>query len=187
VATACTAAAEDFPTLLVARIFLGLFEATTLPSAKTILAQRYTKSEAAPRYAYWALGNGTSQILGGLISFGFQNMEGGSLSGWRTMFLVFGVITMGVGAFTAWHLPDTPMQARFVTDVEKISLLNHIAVNKIGVWNQKFRPAEIPEALIDPQVWLFCLAGIFVSQLDTGLVRLLIQRFSRGHLGNVNG
>ncbi|KAF2653340.1 putative MFS transporter [Lophiostoma macrostomum CBS 122681] len=169
IATTCTTAAKDFSTLLAARILLGIFEATTLPSANTILAQWYTKSEAAPRYAYWFLGNGFSQVLGGLISFGFQYMKGGVLSGWRTMFLVFGLLTVGVGAIAAWYLPDTPMQARFLTDMEKISLLNHIAVNKIGVRNQKLCPVEIREALADPQVWIFCLAGLFTAS-SSGII-----------------
>ncbi|KAF1997590.1 putative MFS transporter [Amniculicola lignicola CBS 123094] len=160
IATACTAAATDFRTLLVARIFLAIFEATTIPSSQTITAQWYTKSEAAPRYAFWFSGNAGAQFFGGLISFGLQHMTGADLSGWRTMFLVFGLITLVVGVLIWLIVPDTPMDASFLTDAEKVSLLTHTSVNKIGVRNVKFKPEEIWEASRDPQVWIYGFATI---------------------------
>ncbi|KAH7123609.1 putative MFS transporter [Dendryphion nanum] len=169
IATACTAATTNFTTLLISRIFLGIFEATTLPSSNTIASQWYTKSEAAPRYAYWFVGNAAAQTLGGFISFGFQHMTNGALSGWRTMFLVFGILTVFVGIFVALFVPDTPMQCAFLSETEKVSLLKHISTNQTGIRNQKFKNSEIWEAIRDPQVWLFSIATICFSS-SSGIV-----------------
>lgn len=66
IAAAAAAGAKDYTTLLVARIFLGIFEATVGPSLMLISSQYYTKSEQAPRFTFWFLGLGVAQIIGGI-------------------------------------------------------------------------------------------------------------------------
>ncbi|KAM0245281.1 hypothetical protein ACHAP5_005512 [Fusarium lateritium] len=56
IATASGAAAHNYQTLLVSRVFLGIFEATIGPSLMLISSQWYTKSEQAPRFSFWYLG-----------------------------------------------------------------------------------------------------------------------------------
>jgi MFS family permease len=163
-ATACGAAAHNYHTLLVSRIFLGIFEATIGPSLLLISSQWYTKSEQAPRFSLWYCGLGLGQILGGAISYGFQHVAPGSgLAGWRTMFIVLGCITVAIGLATLLLIPDTPMKARWLSDAEKVALLKHVSVNRTGIQNRKFRPRQILEALLDPQLYLMVLAVILVS------------------------
>ncbi|KAL2272011.1 hypothetical protein VTJ83DRAFT_1382 [Remersonia thermophila] len=169
-ATACGAAATNYTTLLVSRVFLGIFEATIAPSLMLISSMWYTKSEQAPRFSLWYTGLGIGQIVGGLVSYGFQHMgPGARLSGWRTMFLVLGVITVIVGAFVIFFLPDTPMKAKWLSDKEKVALLKHVSVNQTGVENRKFRGKEILEALIDPQIYLLLLSVVLLS-VSSGVV-----------------
>ena len=164
VATACGAAAKNYPTLLVSRIFLGIFEATIAPSLMLISSQWYTKSEAAPRFSFWYTGLGLGQILGGIISFAFQHIsKDAQLSGWRIMFVVLGCVTVVIGLWAILLLPDTPMKARWLSDREKIVLLKHVSVNQTGIQNRKFRWKEIGEALIDPQIYLLLLSVILVT------------------------
>ena len=165
IATATGAAATSYGTFLVSRIFLGIFEATIGPSLLLISSQWYTKSEQGPRFSFWYLGLGLGQIIGGLVSYGFQHMgPEAKLSGWRTMFLVLGVVTILVGMATFWFLPDTPMGARWLSDGEKVALLRHVSVNQTGIENRgRFRFAEIWEAVGDPQIWLLTLGVILVS------------------------
>lgn len=174
IAVAATSGAKDFTTLVVARVFLGLFEATIGPSLMIISSQYYTKSEQAPRFSFWYLGLGVAQIIGGLISFGFQHVHGASLSGWRIMFIVLGLVTLVVGVFVFFFIPDTPMKATFLTDVEKVALLRHISENKTGVWNNKFEFRQILEAVCDVQVWLLTLMVVLVCSHSSFLVFLLI-------------
>jgi hypothetical protein len=130
-----------------------------------ITAQWYTKSEQAPRFAIWHCAAGVGQIVGGLLSFAFQGVpkDGRWLTGWRLMFITLGITTMAVGALTLWWLPDTPMNARFLNDREKVAILKHVSVNMTGISNNKPRPRELLEGLKDPQIWGLVLPGIFVS------------------------
>ncbi|KAH7310460.1 major facilitator superfamily domain-containing protein [Stachybotrys elegans] len=170
IATACGAAAHNYQTLLVSRVFLGIFEATIAPSLSLISSQWYTKSEQAPRFSFWLLGVGVGQIIGGLVSFGFQHMSPNApLAGWRTMFLVLGATTMLIGTATLVFIPDTPMKARWLSDGEKVALLKHISVNQTGIQSRKFRFQEIVEAFKDPQLYLMLLAVLLVS-VSSGVV-----------------
>lgn len=164
IATACGAAATSYRTLLVSRVFLGIFEATIGPSLLLISSQWYTKSEQAPRFSFWYCGLGLGQILGGAISYGFQHVTpGATLAGWRIMFVVLGCATVVIGVLTVLCVPDTPMQARWLSDAEKVALLKHVSVNKTGIQNRRVQPRQILEALLDPQLYLMVLAVILVS------------------------
>ncbi|KAF7178940.1 hypothetical protein CNMCM7691_007764 [Aspergillus felis] len=169
VAAAAGAGVRDYPTLLVARIFLGIFEATIGPSLMLLSSQYYTKSEAAPRFTLWYVGLGVAQILGGLISFGFQHVDNPSFQGWRVMFLVLGLITSLTGALTFIFLPDAPMKAKWLTDREKVALLNHVSVNQTGVWSSDFSVKQIWEAVCDIQLWFITIITMLIS-VSSGVV-----------------
>ena len=150
--------------MLVSRVFLGIFEATIAPSLLLISSQWYTKSEQAPRFSFWYLGLGIGQIVGGAVSYGFQHISPtAALAGWKIMFLSLGLITAVVGLCTTFFIPDTPMQARWLSDNEKVALLKHVSVNQTGIQSHKFRPKEILEALTDPQLYLMVVSVVLVS------------------------
>lgn len=168
IATACGAAATGYTSLLVSRVFLGIFEATIGPSLILISSQWYTKSEQAPRFSFWYLGLGLGQILGGAVSYAFQHITPASsaLSGWRIMFLTLGLVTVVIGILTTLFIPDTPMQARWLNDIEKVALLRHVSTNRTGIDNKTFRLEEIFEALTDPQLYLMLLSVVLVSPCE---------------------
>ncbi|KAJ6147951.1 hypothetical protein N7497_009933 [Penicillium chrysogenum] len=168
-AAAASAGARGYRTLLVARIFLGIFEATVGPSLMLISSQYYTRSEQAPRFTVWYMGLGVAQILGGIISFGFQHVHNASLEGWQVMFLVLGLVTMVVGALTYFFIPDTPMKATWLSDSEKVALLQHVSENQTGVWSTKLNLKQILEALGDVQLWLLTVTTILIS-VSSGVV-----------------
>ncbi|SPO01425.1 related to allantoate transport protein [Cephalotrichum gorgonifer] len=184
VATACGAAATGYASLLVSRIFLGIFEATIAPSLMLISSQWYTKSEAAPRFSFWYLGLGLGQILGGAISYGFQHISPtAQLSGWRVMFVVLGCVTVCIGLWTFFLLPDTPMKAPWLSEREKVVLLKHVSVNQTGIQNRKFRWSEIAEALLDPQLYLLLLSVVLLS-VSSGVVTTYSATLIRGIILN---
>lgn len=163
IATACTAAAKDYNSLLAARIFLGIFEAAIAPSLMLIGSQYYTRSEQAPRFSFWYCGLGFAQILGGITSFAFQHVvPGAPLSGWRIMFIVLGLVTVLIGAAAAFILPDNPMSAKWLSESEKVALLNHVSENRTGVENRHFKLSQLWELLLDLQMWLMTIITILV-------------------------
>ncbi|KAJ5489542.1 hypothetical protein N7539_004432 [Penicillium diatomitis] len=169
VAAAASAGAKDYKTLLTARIFLGIFEATVGPSLMLLSSQYYTRSEQAPRFTFWYMGLGVAQILGGIISFAFQHVKYASLEGWRIMFIVLGLVTMVVGALTYFFIPDTPIKAKWLSEEEKIALLQHVGENQTGVWSTTLNFGQIKDAVFDVQLWLLTLITILIS-VSSGVV-----------------
>lgn len=93
---------------------------------------------------------GTAQVLGGLISFAFQQMSpDAALSSWRTMFLVLGLVDVVLGVIMIVFVPDSPMTAKFLTNDEKVVLLEHIKVNQTGIENKHFHPSQLIEGILD--------------------------------------
>ena len=170
IATACTAAAKHYPSLLAARIFLGAFEAPVAPCLMLISSQWYTKPEQAPRFAFWYCGLGCAQVIGGVLSFAFQHIQSAAFEGWRVMFVVLGCLTVVLGFAALWILPDAPMTANFLDDGEKTVLLNHVSQNQTGVKGKKtIKRSQLIEAASDGQLWLLALMTITVSDHPSSL------------------
>ncbi len=164
ICTACHAAIHNYGGLLTVRIFCGICEAA-VPSALMLLSsQWYTRSEQAVRFSYWYCGMGLGQILGGLFSFAFQHVSPtASYAGWRIMFLVIGLFTVLLGVAIVFAVPDTPMQAWFLTDEEKVNLLEHVKTNQSGIVNKHFLPYQLKEGLLDFQLWCMFFIILLVS------------------------
>ncbi|KAJ5691665.1 hypothetical protein N7488_012400 [Penicillium malachiteum] len=169
VAAAASAGSHNYRDLLVSRIFLGGFEATIGPSLMLLVSQFYTRSEQAPRFTFWYTGLGVAQILGGVISYGFQHVKNTSIDGWRIMFLAMGLVTMLVGVLTFFFIPDTPIKASWLSESEKVALLQHVGENQTGVWSSKVNVEQIWEGVMDIQLWLLTLTTILIS-ISSGIV-----------------
>jgi hypothetical protein len=87
------------------------------------------------------------------------------------MFVTLGAVTVVFGLCTLFFLPDTPMKARWLSDAEKVALLNHVSINRTGMRDTKFKIHEIFEAFLDPQLYMLFLAVV--------LVRLHSRRWSQ--------
>ncbi|KAF2167063.1 hypothetical protein M409DRAFT_66146 [Zasmidium cellare ATCC 36951] len=159
----CTAAVQGFGGMMGIRVLMGVFDAAIPPALMLLTSQYYRKDEAALRFELWFTAAGSGLVFGGFISFGFQFVHTAGLEGWRIMFLVLGVVSVLLGLVTWWLLPDTPMNARFLTDAEKTAVIQYVAVNQTGVSSHKFERSHIIAALTDPQIWLLTIGNIVVS------------------------
>ncbi|PSK46205.1 hypothetical protein B9Z65_5173 [Elsinoe australis] len=176
-ATAAVAASNSYHSLLATRVLVGIFEAAVAPCLLLLVSQWYTKSEQAPRFCFWYAGLGTGQIVGGLQSFGFQHVAKSSFAGWRIMFVTMGSITILLGIFTLFFLAENPIKARFLSNTEKVALLNHVAENQTGVVNRHFKWSQVRELLADIQIWwlvvitiLICTTSGVISSYSTTLL-----------------
>jgi sugar phosphate permease len=102
---------------------------------------------------------------------GFQQVTGESIAGWRIMFIVLGVLTILVGIFTIVFMPDNPMSVTWLTEAEKRSAIEHVAVNQTGIQNRHFKLSHLKELAFDLQIWLLVVLTILVSAfLFLGLI-----------------
>ncbi|KAL2276307.1 hypothetical protein FJTKL_00992 [Diaporthe vaccinii] len=170
ICNACHATLENYAGLVALRVLSGAFESGILPALILIASQYFTYEEQSTRFSFWYSGMGLGQIFGGLISFGFQHVSAeAALSGWKTMFLVLGLVTIAFGILVILMVPDTPMTARFLSNDDKVALLEHVKVNQTGIQNTHFHPAQLLEGLLDIGCWLL-LINVMLQLVGSGVV-----------------
>ncbi|KIM82059.1 hypothetical protein PILCRDRAFT_820966 [Piloderma croceum F 1598] len=163
VITASTAAVTNYHGLLACRILLGVFEASMPPCLMLITGIWYTKPEGVRRFTLWFCGTGLGQIMGGLVSWSFQQVTGEYLAGWRMMFLMLGILTAVIGLLTIIVMPDDPMSANWLSEAEKAVAIQRVSVNQTGIQNKHFKWAHIKELALDVQIWLLATLMILIS------------------------
>ena len=94
----------------VLRLLLGAVEAGMWPGMTFFLTLFYPPHRMAKRVGWYFTASQVSAAVVGLVSAGFQKMDGdGGLVGFRWMFLLWGIVTLSVGFALLWWLPDRPI------------------------------------------------------------------------------
>jgi ACS family allantoate permease-like MFS transporter len=116
--------------------------------------------------AWWFSFNGWGQIVGGVVAYGIAvgtQQHPLSIKGWQLIFLVFGLFTALMGALFLYLMPDNQLNARFLTEHERLMAVERIRVNQQGVGNKHFKWYQAREALTDPMVWAFVGYALFAD------------------------
>ncbi|SPN97508.1 related to putative tartrate transporter [Cephalotrichum gorgonifer] len=92
------------------RFLLGVVVAGMWPGMAFYLTFFYPPSRTGKRIGMYYTAAQISAAVVGLISAGFQLMDGvGGLEGFRWMFLLYGLVGTVVGVTLLWWLPDKPL------------------------------------------------------------------------------
>lgn len=96
------------------------------------------------------------------------------------MFIIFGLLTLLIGVWLWFALPDSPITAKFLTERERTIAVGRLSTNQTGIKNTKHKPAQVIECLTDLKVWLLVL-GIFwhnmTNSLQTNFLGLILKGF----------
>lgn len=161
---ACT---QTYAGLMIVRVLLGIFEASVACCMIIIMGMWWTKAEQSRRTCIWFMQIGMAQIIGSLLSFGFQHVHSTKVKSWQIMFIFMGIITFIVGILVIIFLPDNPLNCRFLNEEEKQNILDHIRVNNIGIENRSYKFYQVKEMLLEIETWIMFLIVIF-SLTDGG-------------------
>ena len=107
---ACFAAVQDAWSVKLLRFLLGVVIAGMWPGMAYYLTLFYPPSRTGKRIGMYFTASQVSAAVVGLVSAGFQKMDGlGGLVGFRWMFLIYGVLGVVLGVVLLWWLPDRPL------------------------------------------------------------------------------
>ncbi|KAI1019187.1 hypothetical protein LB503_009253 [Fusarium chuoi] len=154
--------ASNFQTLMVARFFLGAFEASIGPSFIAITQMWWRRREQTLRIGSWYCMNGLTWVLGSLITYGLARIDS-KMKPYQIIFLFFGAITVGVSFVMFFWMPDSPTEAKFLTDEDKIIAIERLRNNQMGVMSREWRMSHVVETLKDLKTWcwvamIFCIS-----------------------------
>ncbi|SPQ22015.1 ce2c0ac2-1d3e-4693-b8a1-06c3f59f6a8f [Thermothielavioides terrestris] len=106
----CFAAVHDAWSLKLLRFLLGLVTAGMWPGMAYYLTLFYPPSRTGKRIGMYFTASQVSAAVVGLVSAGFQQMDGlRGLVGFRWMFLVYGLLGVVLGISLLWWLPERPL------------------------------------------------------------------------------
>ncbi|KAI8629922.1 major facilitator superfamily domain-containing protein [Xylariaceae sp. FL1651] len=119
--SAATAAVKNFGGLIAVRFFLGFVEAAYFPGCLYYLSCWYTRKELGLRTALLYSGALISGAFSGLIAAGVRaNLTGvRGFGAWQWLFIIEGVITVGVAFIAIFILPNFPRTTKWLSEEEK--------------------------------------------------------------------
>lgn len=115
-----TAFVKNRAQMIAVRFFLGVFEAGMLPGIAYYLSRWYRRAELGFRLALYLVTAPLAGAFGGLLASAILKLDGiGSVHSWQQIFLIEGIITIGLSAMAFFTLTDRPSTARWMSEEEK--------------------------------------------------------------------
>ncbi|KAJ8595815.1 MFS general substrate transporter [Rhizopogon salebrosus TDB-379] len=164
----------NFPSLIAARLVLGLCEAGFGPTLVLYLSFYYTKAEYGSRIAYWFGFASVAGAFSGLIAFGVQQANV-SIANWRLLFIIEGIPTILVGIVCLFTLLDRPESTHSLTAMERKLVMARMNRGTSGDVGKVINKRHVLAAFLDWRVYafgvlyfgLFCATGSIGAFLPT--------------------
>lgn len=139
--------------IIAVRVLLGIFEAGLLPGIAYYLSRWYRRSELTLRLGYYMVMTPLAGAFGGLFASGILSIDRiGSVTRWRMIFVVEGIITAGLGFIALAFLTDNPNTARWLSEEEKQLAIDRVKIERVGqdVVLDKFSSTRMKRGFLNP-------------------------------------
>ncbi|KAI1366813.1 major facilitator superfamily domain-containing protein [Xylaria arbuscula] len=166
---ALLAACTSFRSLIALRFFLGAFESLIAPSCIAITQMWWRRSEQTLRTSYWNAMNGVTQIVGSLVTYGLGHIMSHQIYRYQVIFIFCGVTTFLYGLTFLVLMPDSPMEAKYLSEREQLIAVERLRANQMGVASRKWRWDHALETLLDVKTWLWFLIMTSISIASGGI------------------
>jgi len=128
-----TAFVNTVPQACGVRFLLGVFEAGMMPGIAYYLSRWYRRAELAFRLALYIVMAPLAGAFGGLLAGAILSLDHfGGLHGWRMLFAIEGIVTIGLGVAGYFVLPDRPATAKLLSQDEKNLAIARVKSERVG-------------------------------------------------------
>ncbi|KAH8698193.1 putative MFS transporter [Phaeosphaeriaceae sp. PMI808] len=115
------------------RFLLGIFEAGMLPGIAYYMSRWYRRSELAFRLSLYIVMAPLAGAFGGLLASAILTLDSfGTLTRWRMIFAIEGIITCLLSLISFFTLTDRPETARWLTQEEKDLAIARVKSERVG-------------------------------------------------------
>ncbi|WQF82900.1 Putative major facilitator superfamily, MFS transporter superfamily [Colletotrichum destructivum] len=181
IVTLCTAFITNEGSFFAIRLLLGLTESFQFPGLSYVVSRFYRRSEVTTRVSFFMLGAaGLASAFGGLLASGLLSLGSiGSVSSWRNIFLVEGIITVGVGIISLYLFPADPSKTRIFNEEERSLAMARIFHDQPAIreHKEKITWGLIKRGVVNVNVlvgaWIYICDQITVQGLSIFTVTIL--------------
>ncbi|KAF2237340.1 alternative sulfate transporter [Viridothelium virens] len=176
------------------RLLLGLCESGFIPAGLYTITRWYKRNETSKRFAWFFIGNISSQALSGIIAYGILHMRGVcGLAGWQWLFLIEGVFTIVVGFIFTTFFPRGPAnptcyaRIHYFNEHESRILARRVLIDDPTKEStgKKISMSEIRQTLFNWTLYphiLFTILGLAPSSTMWSYAPTLVNSFGYGRL-----
>ncbi|SGZ52908.1 CIC11C00000003474 [Sungouiella intermedia] len=166
VLTLLLAACNNYASLVSLRFLMGIFETAIVPGATLMIGRFYLKKEQPVRLGIVFMF--ASSVINGFLSWLVGNF-GDSLPKWKYLFLLTGSVSVAWSIFILFFLPNSPMNAVYLTDREKYIMVQRVLQNKTGVETTDFKWYQAREAVLDIKAYIIFFFNVAINIPNGGL------------------
>ncbi|PYH91992.1 vitamin H transporter [Aspergillus ellipticus CBS 707.79] len=159
--------------LIACRFFMGMCEAGFVPGCAYLIGSYYKRDEFLRRYAIFFSANMAAGAFNGLFSSLITPLKLDGYEGWRWLFLIEAIITMGVSVICYWIVVPFPEDATFLTAEEKALLLARLESDGAGVRNDPISFHRVLSMAWDWKIWICVLAYIGAEESASSLANFM--------------
>ncbi|CEP59981.1 allantoate permease family MFS transporter LALA0_S01e00320g [Lachancea lanzarotensis] len=135
---------QSHKSLLATRVLLGAFEGGFFPAMTLLITMTYKPEEQAKRIAFFFGSSALSGAFGGLIATGLASVKNaGGLEGWRWLYIIEGLISVGASVWLFFGLPDNLEHLTFLNEKEQAVMalrskqrIQYMGANPAFSWSQ---------------------------------------------------
>ncbi|KAM7215226.1 MFS transporter-11 [Rhypophila decipiens] len=139
------------------RFVLGMFEAGMLPGIAYYLSRWYRRSELTFRLAMYIIMAPLAGAFGGLLASAILTLEKfGTLTSWRMIFAIEGVITVGLSLISFVTLTDRPATAKWLTQEERDLAIARVKSERVG-------QTKVLDGIDKKKLWLGIMSPVTLS------------------------
>ncbi|KAL2204818.1 MFS general substrate transporter [Sarocladium strictum] len=174
---------KNYATLLAFRFILGCIESGFFPGVLYLLSSWYTRAELGKRFAIFYAAAVLSGAFGGLLAGGITSglHDAHGITGWRWLFIVEGVATVGVGIIAIFVLLDYPHNSKRLSEQERqlaqIRIMADGLASSSTVTGRLTHWQAFVAAISDPRTYIFIV--LFMLDVGAGTISYFIPTITK--------
>lgn len=138
------------------RAILGVFEAVLFPGGSFLISCWYPRHEIAERMSWFYSSSVAVTGFAAILSWCISHLDHrGGLRGWSWIFVLWGIITVVVGAAAWILLVDFPDKATFITEEERHFVKTRIDRDRGDAVPDKITWPKFLRYARDVKIWVF--------------------------------
>ncbi|CAF0802972.1 unnamed protein product [Rotaria sp. Silwood1] len=154
------ATVDSFETLLLARFLLGIFQCGFFPGFIYYISLWYQRKEQAIRLGFFWSFSALAGAFGGLFAYAIAQIKLPKLAEWQLIFIIEGIPTIIVAILCWFYLPDSPEQARFLTDKQRQLEIDRLIEDAGASHHDSFSWSQVLSVFTDWKTYIYAMIYI---------------------------